>query len=202
MSLSVNRARLALLLIDVQPGFFPAAAGELEPVLQRIEHLLPLASAFDVPTIATFEHPVDEKGWLPERLERVFPANGQRMLKRTFNCCGEPDIRSAIAALDRPQIAVAGAETDVCVLQSVLALLELGYHVFLLEDCLFTSEPNDGPAIARMRQAGAIPTTYKALYYELRQSVASPAPWRAWNERYAGGGFVAPEELRVVRTRG
>jgi nicotinamidase-related amidase len=198
MSRLIDPAQLALVLIDVQPGFFPGAAGDLEAVLQRIEHLLPLASSFDVPTLATFEHPVDAKGWFPERLERVYPSDGQRLIKHTFNCCHEPDIRAAIAALDRPQLAVAGAETDVCVLQSVLGLLELGYQVFLLEDCLFTSEPNAEPAIARMRHAGAIPTTYKTLYYELRRSVDRPAPWRAWNEQYAGGGFVAPEELRVA----
>jgi nicotinamidase-related amidase len=198
MSLLVDPEQLALVLIDVQPGFFPGAAGDLEAVLQRIEHLLPLATSINVPTLATFEHPVDTKGWLPERLERVFPPDGQRLIKHTFNCCHEPDIRAAIAALGRPQLAVAGAETDVCVLQSVLGLLELGYQVVLLEDCLLTSEPNAEPAIARMRQAGALPATYKTLYYELRRSVDVPAPWRAWNEQYTGGGFVAPEELRVA----
>jgi nicotinamidase-related amidase len=198
MTSLVDAAQLALVLIDAQPGFLPGAAGDTEAVLQRLEHLLPLATSFNVPTLATFEHPVEQKGWLPERLERVFPPDGQRLVKRTFNCCGEPTIREAIAALGRRQLAVAGAETDVCVLQSVLGLLHGGYQVFVLEDCLFTSEPNVGPAIARMRQAGAIPTTYKTLYYELRQSVAHPAAWRGWQACYPGSAFVEPEELRVA----
>ena len=33
----------------------------------------------------------------------------------------------------------AGAEIDVYVMQSVLGLLDMGYEVFLLEDCIFTS---------------------------------------------------------------
>ena len=198
MSRLVTPDQLGLLLIDAQPGFFDSAAGDLEAVLQRIEQLLPLATAFGVPTLATFEHPVDAKGWLPERLERVFPPDGQRHIKRTFNCCAEPQIETAIAALERPWLAVAGAETDVCVLQSVLGLLDRGYQVLLLEDCLFTSEPNVAPALARMRQAGAIATTYKTLYYELRHSVDGSSPWRAWDAQYPGGEFVAPEDLRVA----
>ena len=72
----------------------------------------------------------------------------------------------------RRQLLVAGGETDVCVLQSVLSLLERGYQVFLLEDCLFSSEPHTAPAVARMRAAGAVPCTLKTAYYELMRSVA------------------------------
>jgi hypothetical protein len=46
----------------------------------------------------------------------------------------------------------------------------------LLEDALFSSEPNVGPAIRRMEAAGAIPATVKMLAYELRRAVSSPRP--------------------------
>ena len=59
-------------------------------------------------------------------------------------------------------------------LQSVLGLIEAGKQVFLLEDALFSSEANTGPAIRRMESAGAIPSTVKTLNYELRRSVAEP----------------------------
>jgi hypothetical protein len=92
---------------------------------------------------------------------------------------------------------VAGSETDVCVLQSTLGLLELGFQVFLIEDGLFTSEPHPGPAIERMYRAGAIPLTYKTLYYELRHTVDTEAPRHTWNARYAAGEprYCAPEDL-------
>ncbi len=83
-------------------------------------------------------------------------------------------IRDAIAALGVTQFAVAGGETDVCVLQSVLGVLGMGYDVFLLEDTLFSEEPNTGPALRRMELAGAVPSTVKTLHYELRRSVAAP----------------------------
>lgn len=197
----VQPERAALVLIDVQPLFVDLMHGEHEPLLARLEHLLLLAQTYAIPVIATFEHPVERNGWLPERLERVFPPDGGRFVKQTFNLCSEPEIRAAVEALDREQMIVAGAETDVCVLQSALGLLEMGRRVFLVEDCLFTAEPNDGPALRRMEQAGAVPLTYKTLHYELKRTVAVPPLQQAWNARFGDGAepFVGPYELPPSR---
>jgi nicotinamidase-related amidase len=197
MSRFIDPTTAALILIDAQPTFFEIMAGDQEPVLARLEHLLLLGGEFGLPCLATFEQPVEKKGWLPERLERVFPALGRRFLKRTYNLCGEPEIRQAVRDLDREQLIVAGAETDVCVLQSVLGLIGLGFQVFLVEDCLFTAEPNVEPAIWRMRQAGVIPLTYKTLYYELKETVDVAAYHAGWNDRFGDGErrYVDPYDL-------
>lgn len=193
----VDPSCAAVLLIDAQPAFWSCMHGSAEPVMSRIEHLLALTSALGLPCIATFEHPVEQKGWLPERLERVFPGKGQRFVKHSYDCCAESAIREAIHRIAARQMIVAGAETDVCVLQSVLGLLTMGLEVFLLEDCLFTSEPRPEPALARMRQAGAVATTYKSLYYELKRTVDVPQFHHAWNavDEAQPTHFVAPEAL-------
>lgn len=195
-SLTVEAERLAILVVDVQPYFLDGwMAGASEPLLARLEYLLGLATVYDLPCVATFEQPVTKKGWLPERLEPFFPSRGERYTKNTFDCCGEPEIREALARLGRHQFAVAGGETDVCVLQSVLGLIGEGYQVFLLEDCLFSSEPHVGPALRRMEQAGAVPSTVKTLSYELRRSMASESAKSIWAERCPGLTMVEPEEL-------
>jgi nicotinamidase-related amidase len=187
---------LAVVVIDVQPYFLDGwMAGSAEPLLARLEFLFALATVYDLPFLATFEQPVESKGWLPERLEPFFPAHGQRHTKETFNCCGEPAIIAAIAALGRDQIALAGGETDVCVLQSVLGLIDAGKQVFLLEDALFSSEPHVAPAIRRMEAAGAIPSTVKTLNYELRRSVAQPRAEHVFPERSPGLSLPGPEQL-------
>jgi nicotinamidase-related amidase len=172
-------SNLAVLIIDVQPFFldvaFPADAAGRESLLTRLEQLLLLADWFDLPVLATAEHPVDHHGALAPRLARVFPSAGQQFTKRTYDCCREPAIRAALEGLPA-QVAVTGAETDVCVLQSVLGLLRMDRQVFLLEDCLFTTEPHPGPALRRMIAAGAIPSTFKSLAYELTVSV-DHTPW-------------------------
>jgi hypothetical protein len=170
-------------------------AAETETLMARLEFLLALATVYDVPLLATFEQPVDRKGWLPPRLEPFFPGHGQKHTKQTFNCCGEPDIVAAVAGLGRSQLAVAGGETDVCVLQSVLGLLREGYEVFLLEDVLFSSEPHAGPALRRMERAGAIPSTVKTLNYELRLSTAAVPAEHRFPELSPGLNLPEPEKL-------
>ena len=195
-SLTVRADDLAVVVIDVQPGFLDGwMAGPSEPLVVRLEYLFGLATVFDLPCLATFEQPVEANGWLPERLDRYFPAHGQRHTKQTFNCCAEPPILAALAEMNRPQIAVAGCETDVCVLQSVLGMIGAGYQVFLLEDCLFSSEPHTGPAVRRMEAAGAIPSTVKTLSYELRHSVAAPGPRTTFQERFPELQLPRPEDF-------
>lgn len=196
-ALRVDPERVAVLVIDAQPAFWDAMAGAQEPVLARIVQLLLLAGRYRLPCLATFEHPTAVKGWFPEPLERVFPAGGGRFVKRAFDCCAEEEIRDHLHKLPVEQVAVAGAETDVCVLQSVLGLRAMGYEVFLLEDCLFTSEPHPRPALERMYQAGAVPSTYKTFSYEVVRVVgADPSPAGGTKAGAAAApGFVAPERL-------
>ena len=200
----VDRNNIGILLIDVQPFFLDLAdpGGEaLEPLLMRLEHLLMLAGWIDLPLVATFEKPVAHNGELPDRLEGVFPEGGRRFVKNHFGSMSEPEIREAVTGLGVGQFVVTGAETDVCVLQTTLGLLESGYQVFLLEDCLFTTESEPGPALRRMYQAGAVPATLKSFAYELLGCVEE-IPWypEGWAMRDHHGakpfpeGFVAPED--------
>jgi hypothetical protein len=59
----------------------------------------------------------------------------------------------------------------------------MGFQVFVLEDCVFTNESHPGPALNRMYQAGAIPSTYKTFFYEMTRTVDRDAAPEAWKER-------------------
>jgi len=207
----VRRSELGILLIDVQPVFleyaFPDCGAEHEALLVRLEHLLMLSDWMDLPLICTLEKPVETNGELPDRLEAVFPAHGQRFVKNYFGSMTEVPIREAVEESGR-QIAVAGAETDVCVMQSVLGLLELGFEVFLLEDCLFTSETEPAPALRRMYQAGATPATLKILAYELVECVDNvgwhPEAWVGTDDplrKSLPKRFAYPEEWPAWKSK-
>ncbi len=191
--MGVAPSETAVLLVDAQTHFLDMMHGAQEPVLARMERLVRFAELLDLPVVVTLEHPVEEKGGLPERLESALPKTARRFVKTSFDCMAEEPIRKA---LDKPFVAVAGGETDVCILQSVLALLDAGHHVFLLEDCLFSCEPNVGPALRRMESAGALPTTFKSFAYELTAKVEAAWPAK-WRERLAEnpGLFPPPEDL-------
>jgi 3D (Asp-Asp-Asp) domain-containing protein len=88
--------------------------------------------------------------------------------KTTFSCCGQENSLDAIKNSGKKTIIVAGIETHVCVMQTVLDLLSLGYKVAIVEDCIGSRKQNDKDiAIQRMIQAGAIPCTYESVLFEL-----------------------------------
>lgn len=195
----IDPARVAVLLIDAQPSFWKIMHGDRECVEKRTEQLLLFSDLHQLPLIATFEHDPKWNGWLPERLEKAFPEHGQRIVKKFFDCCREPEVRKALVELKRTrsQIVVAGAETDVCVLQSCLGLLEMGFEVFLLEDCLFTHEPNIAPALARLRKAGVVPSTYKTFFFEVVKQVGRQPRSDAYKARRKriGKALTSPYDL-------
>lgn len=160
-------------IIDVQE-FFLAQAGS-RPVRSRIEantiHFARLLGYFRIPIVATLERPVVHKGQLPAALKHQLSGQAKIFEKDFFDLTKERKIRSHLERLKRKQVVVAGCETDVCVLQSCLGLLALGYDVYVVEDLLFSSSPEVESAIARMQEAGAVFLTYKTLYYELIEAV-------------------------------
>jgi nicotinamidase-related amidase len=125
-----------------------------------------------VPIVITLERPVDKKGSWPEEINKH--VRGKVFEKDFFDLTKEKDIENYIARLKRKQVIVAGCETDVCVLQSCLGLLELGYEVYAVEELLFSSSRKIDAAIARMKAEGVVFLTYKSLYYELVAAVEGP----------------------------
>jgi isochorismate hydrolase len=159
-------------VIDVQ-DFFLAQLGS-RPLRTRTEtnllHFARLLAYFRIPMIATLERPIHRKGRVPERLAPL-GAMAQVFEKEFFDLTKERTIVDHLSGLKRTQALVTGCETDVCVLQSCLGLLDLGHEVFVIEDLLFSSSRNVEAAMSRMEAAGAIPLTYKMLFYELVAAV-------------------------------
>ena len=71
---------------------------------------------------------------------------------------------------ERKQVLVFGIESHICVLQTVLDLLEAGYQPFVAADCLSSRKPEDKEiALRRMEQAGACLTTMESCLFELTE---------------------------------
>jgi nicotinamidase-related amidase len=160
--------------IDVQEFFLAQIDKRLRSRIEaNASNLVRLLGHFKIPMIVTLERPVDHKGNLPPAIGRHLGHRTEIFEKDFFDLCREKTIRDHLASLKKKQVIVAGCETDVCILQSCLGLLNLGYEVYVMEELLFSSSRNVDAALARMKAAGAIFLTYKSLYYELVGSVDS-----------------------------
>jgi nicotinamidase-related amidase len=158
-------------IIDVQEFFLAQldaeARGKIEKNLVNFARLL---GYFRIPIVATLERPVAGKGSLPDALAAQL-TEAKLFEKDFFDLTQEETIRDVVAQLGKKQMIVAGCETDVCMLQSCLGLIDLGYEVFVVEDLIFSSAPDVEAALARMHAAGAVFLSYKTLYYELIATV-------------------------------
>jgi nicotinamidase-related amidase len=159
-------------IIDVQE-FFLAQLPKREraAVESNIRNFATLLGCFHIPIVVTIERPLDHKGILPAKIARRLERSAATLEKDFFDLTQEKTIRDHLRRLKKKQAIVAGSETDVCVLQSVLGLIGLGFEVFVVEELIFSGSRNVAAAIARMKDAGAVFLTYKTLYYELFQTV-------------------------------
>lgn len=159
-------------IIDLQ-GFFLSQVGRRlgAKIRTNTGNLVRLLNYFQIPIVVTLERPVDFKGFLPKEIGKHLTDRAQTFEKTFFDLCKDTKIKAHLARLKKRQAIVAGCETDVCVLQSCLGLLDLGYEVFVIEEFIFSSSQNVGAAISRMKAAGVVFSTYKTLYYELIEAV-------------------------------
>ena len=160
-------------IIDYQDFFL----AQLEPrnrsrMRKNMFNFARLLAYMRIPTIVTLERPVYRKGAVPQDLKAPLGSAAKVFEKDFFDLTKEKPIRAHLKRLKKTQIIVAGCETDVCVLQSCLGLLELGFEVFAVEELLFSSARNVDAALVRLRSEGVTILSYKTLYFELIEAVA------------------------------
>ena len=164
-TLRIDRATSALLVVDIQARLVPHIADHAA-LVDRTCALLDAAQRLGVPYIAT-EHCAAQIGPLvppiADRLDR------DRIFAKTRFCATDhPDFRALLSRTARPQIVVAGMEAHVCVMQTALGIVGLGYDVFIVGDAVGSRAGRQSDrelAIARMRGAGcAIAGTETVLF--------------------------------------
>lgn len=161
-------------IIDVQEYFLNSqTSNQRDRIIHATTQFVALLGYMQIPELFTVEKPLTIKGSVPGQIMRMAETSGSytMMEKDFFDLTKEKEIVAHIQSLEKRQILVAGCETDVCVLQSVLGLLSLGYEVFVLEDLLFSADANTGSALQRMRDSGAVVLTLKTLFHELLAAV-------------------------------
>ncbi|MGZ8321982.1 MAG: isochorismatase family protein [Rhodoplanes sp.] len=159
-------------IIDIQDFFLSQVDKSLRPALKANgKHLARLLGHFRIPIVVTLERPIARKGRLPKEIKKHLGDLAETFEKDFFDLTKETEIREHIERLGKRQAILAGCETDVCVLQSCLGLLGLGYEVFVVEELLFSSSRYVDSALARMQAEGAVFLSYKTLYYELVAAV-------------------------------
>lgn len=192
MTKRIDVDRCCGIIIDVQEFFLTQIDNRARAqIVTNTANFARLIGYFEIPIVVTLEKPVSRKGGVPAEIDTHAGAGASRFEKSFFDLTKEARIRDGLKRLKKNQAIVAGCETDVCVLQSCLGLLDLGYNVFVVEELLFSSARDVASAVARMRAEGVVFLSYKSLYYELIEAVAGDRHGDAMEKRF--GPF--PDDL-------
>jgi len=174
----VRREDSVLVVVDAQPGFFAPSDGLSEgdaivasKAVTRIAWMAGLAALLDVPAVVVEEGPERNGRTDPAILERV-PPGTPVIEKPTFGLAAHEPAVDAIRATGRRTAVLAGFETDVCIAQSAIGLLELGFRAVVLEDAVYTNAAQEHErGIARMTGAGVERNHCKGLAFEWLHTV-------------------------------
>ncbi len=168
----VNVDDSVLLVIDIQDYFLSKYdRAKSQRLVENVAWLLQVASHLDVPIIAMGED-IANTGDLNDTIRQALPKDTKIHDKNFFGVVGNPEIFSAIAATGRKTAICVGMETDVCVAQSAIGLLDEGYKVVTLQDAVASMDADEETGIRRMQDAGVEISSVKALYYEWLRSVS------------------------------
>ncbi len=153
------------LVIDIQEKLFPPMA-EGDVTLQAVQKLIQGLKVLSVPLIYSEQYPQGLGVTLPALQPLLVGA--KYLTKSSFSCCQAADFIPALELYNRRNVLISGIEAHICVLQTVLDLIDRGYQPIVVADCITSRQLfHKEVAIERMRQEGAIITTVESLLYEM-----------------------------------
>ncbi|KAI0662925.1 Isochorismatase hydrolase [Cubamyces menziesii] len=166
--------RTVFFVCDIQTRFRPLIYG-FDHVVATSRKMLKLAKVLEVPVLITEQNPRALGGTAPELdpapLGKLFLGN---YTKSAFSMA-IPPVTSVLRQHDFKSIVLFGIESHVCVLQTALDLLALGYDVHVLADGVSSCNRDEvGTALSRMRQAGAQITTSESAAFQLQVDANKP----------------------------
>lgn len=152
----------ALLIVDIQEKLL-AAMSDRELVEANATRLALAAKELDIPIFATEQYP-HGLGSTVRPLADLLPT---RPAKMTFSACAIPELIEALHGRGLRQVTLAGIESHICVLQTAMDLMEMGFSVVIPADAVTSRFPTDRElAIRRLERAGAIVTSTEAILFE------------------------------------
>jgi len=168
----LNVEKTALVIIDVQEKL-SRVMHEKEKLFENLQKLVKGAQILGIPILVTEQNPNGLGPTVPEIAPIL--TDIKPVTKFSFSCCGEEPFLREIEKLNRKQILLAGIEAHVCVYQTAIDLIEAGYEVHTVVDCVSSRTPeNKNLALDKMKSEGARLTSVEIALFELLRTAKSP----------------------------
>lgn len=164
----IDRSDSVLVVVDAQPGFSGSSSDAAAAAARSravAGWLVGVAAALGVPIVVT-EEDAARNGPTDRLIAERLPGGTPVLPKAVFGLADEPAILAAVEATGRRTAILVGAETDVCVAQSAVGLLDRGYRVVVVADATFSPGGMHEHGLDHVRDAGAGIRHAKGVYYD------------------------------------
>lgn len=153
------------LIIDIQEKLF-SHIYKNKQLENNTRILIQGLKALNIPIILTEQYTKGLGFTIPGISSLLTDSN--QIEKTSFSCCDEKEFEEQLQFLKKKNIIIAGIEAHVCVLQTSIDLIHYGFQPVVVADCVASRKESDKEtAIRRLRQEGAIITTYESILFEL-----------------------------------
>ena len=170
MNASCRSSDSTLLIIDPQLRLMPAIDGADE-LIRRCTQLATASRELKLPVIGTEQNPAG----LGPNVPGLKALCDSTFAKFHFSAAAEPGFLAGLPT-ERKTLVIAGCEAHVCVLQSVIGLIEAGYDVKLVVDAVGSRHAhNREAAITRAASLGADLVTTEMVLFEWLQTSQHPS---------------------------
>ncbi len=152
----------ALLVVDVQEKLMPLIPdrGLVEANAIR---LVRVAEALKIPVWATEQYPKGLGPTVPSIADLI----PQRPAKTTFHCCAVPQLLEQLYGRQIRHVTLTGIEAHVCIAQTAIELMGLGFRVQIPADAVASRSKMDWEfALRRLEHAGAVVSTTESVLFE------------------------------------
>jgi nicotinamidase-related amidase len=173
--LTLPRDRTALVLVDFQERLFPAMdQARQEETRKNVALLLDLARVLRLPVLYTEQYPAGLGKTIPEVSEKL-PEGAAPFEKVEFSGWRAEGFSQQFRYLGMKAAILAGMESHVCVLGTVLDMLQEGICVHVPADAVVSrTESNRQTGLALMDRAGAVVTSTETVIFQLLGRAGTP----------------------------
>ncbi|MEP6848330.1 MAG: hydrolase [Acidobacteriota bacterium] len=162
----LDSSKTALVVIDMQEAF-RSSIPDFAQIAGYISIAIRGCGVLGIPVIVTEQYPKG-LGSTVEEVLFALPDDCKPIEKTAFSSCEASAFTDTLAALGTQQVVLCGIETHVCVNQSAHDLLDSGFDVHLLTDCVGSRFEHDKVAgLAKMQKSGVVPSSAEMMLFEL-----------------------------------
>jgi nicotinamidase-related amidase len=164
----LNIDNTVLLVIDVQ-GKLARLMHDKEALFTNLARIIKGAQVLEIPIIWTEQVP-EKLGQTTPEIADLLAGSAAPLSKASFSCCGAPPFMTDLQALNRGQLLLTGIETHICLYQTSVDLINMGYEVQVVSDAVSSrTAENKQVGLERIKAAsGTVTSTEMALFELLR----------------------------------